>query len=275
MSKTLKCIVIQTGILIALLGGTGCKEKPVTVTAKAETAGLYPHGPLWGALWQQRAAEYKALCFQAYYTATLSLNELLKQPSKMPRAIVTDIDETVLDNSPYYVHQALNGEMYSDASWMEWTARVACDTVPGALSFLKYAASKGVKVFYITNRLEAERKITLENLQKWGFPDADDAHLTLKQTTSSKDERRNLVAAGHNIIMLLGDNLGDFATAFDKQTYENRDSLVVNGATQFGTRFIVLPNPMYGDWEEVLFKYGKDLSVAEKNEQLKKWVKNY
>jgi 5'-nucleotidase (lipoprotein e(P4) family) len=275
MSRAISRIILQAGILIALIGSTGCKEKQVVASTSKEDAGLYPHGPLWGALWQQRSGEYKALCLQAYYTATLSLNELLKQPAKRPLAIVTDIDETVLDNSPYYVHQALNGDMYTDSSWMVWTAKGDCDTVPGALSFLKYASKRGVKVFYITNRLEAERKVTLENLQKWGFPDADDAHLTLKETISSKDARRQLVAADHDIIMLLGDNLGDFATAFDKQTYENRDSLVVNGASQFGTRYIVLPNPMYGDWEEVLFKYGKGLTVEQKNEQLKKWVKNY
>lgn len=264
-------------LVLSIVVIMGCKQDTAVVSkaVPAEEAGLYPHGPLWGAMWQQRSAEYKALCFQAFYTAQFRLDQLLKQKYKRPVAIVTDIDETVLDNSPYYVKQALKGALYSDSSWMEWTALNDCDTVPGALAFLKYASQRGVKIFYITNRLEAERKVTLDNLKKWGFPDATDPHITLKKEVSSKDSRRKEVAKDHEILLLLGDNLGDFATFFDKQTYERRDSLVVNEAANFGSRFIVLPNPMYGDWEEVLFEYKNALSVEEKNKAFRKTVRSF
>lgn len=216
---------------------------------------LVPYGPTFAALWQQRAAEYKALCFQAYNIARVRLNEDLQRGSDKPMAIVTDIDETVLDNSPYTVHTAIKGESYSEKSWAEWTSKAIADTVPGALSFLQYAASKGVHVYYITNRGESERAATLQNLQRWNFPDADNEHLVLKTTTSSKEARRQHLAQTHQIILLMGDNLGDFAAIFDKQPVDKRDEVTKQAAAEFGNRFIVLPNPMYGDWLPAMFQY--------------------
>lgn len=216
---------------------------------------LVPYGPAFAALWQQRSAEYKALCFQAYNFARLRLNEDLQRGSSKPMAIVTDIDETVLDNSPYNVHVALKGENYSDKTWQEWTSKAIADTVPGALSFLKYAAGKGVHVYYITNRSEAERAVTLQNLQRWNFPDADNEHLIPKTSTSSKEDRRLAVAKTHEIILLMGDNLGDFSAIFEKQPADKRDAATKQSAAEFGNRFIVLPNPMYGDWLPALFQY--------------------
>jgi 5'-nucleotidase (lipoprotein e(P4) family) len=233
------------------------------------------YGPAWAALWQQRSAEYKALCFQAYTIAKEKLDGYLSQQNNKPTAIVTDVDETVLDNSPYTVHQSLKGELYSDSTWKEWTAREVCDTVPGAVSFLKYAASRGVQVFYITNRLEAERNPTLANLQKWDFPFANNEHLLMKTKTSSKDERRASVAAHYDILLFMGDNLGDFSGIFDHQSYQKRDSLVEANAASFGQRFIVLPNAMYGEWQGALLEYNYRLSKEDQNKVLMKWLKNY
>jgi predicted secreted acid phosphatase len=50
------------------------------------------------------------------------------------------------------------------------------------------------------------------------LPITDNAHLFLRQTTSSKEERRQNIAATNSIVMLLGDNLGDFSYLFDKIT---------------------------------------------------------
>jgi 5'-nucleotidase (lipoprotein e(P4) family) len=234
-----------------------------------------PYGPAFAALWQQRAAEYKALCFQAYNIARMRLNEDLQQTADKPMAIVTDIDETVLDNSPYTVHTALKGEGYNDKSWMEWTGKAIADTVPGALSFLQYAAEKGVHVYYITNRSEAERTATLQNLQRWHFPDADNDHLILKTTTSSKEARRLQVAQTHKIILLMGDNLSDFAAIFDKQPLEQREQVTKQSAAEFGNRFIVLPNPMYGDWLPAMFQYNYKQSTQQIDSALTKQLKDY
>ena len=252
-----------------------CNASKQTIQSSVASAQLTNYGPAWAALWQQHAAEYKALCFQAYNIARLMLNEYASQPHEKPLAVVTDIDETVLDNSPYSVHQSLKGLGYDDSSWMQWTAKVDCDTVPGALFFLQYAASKNVEIFYVTNRLQAERNATVANLKKWNFPNADTNHVLLKTITSSKDERRNAVAANHSILLFLGDNLGDFAGIFDTKSDEQRRKLAINSAAEFGNRFIVLPNVMYGEWLNALINYQYQQTQQQQSNILIKLMKNY
>lgn len=250
-----------------------CKvQQPATRTAAPS---LVTQGPLWGAVWQQKASEYKALCYQAYNTAKFQLDLALQQSYKKPVAVVTDIDETVLDNSPYQVHIAMKNEEYADASWIGWTKRVDCDTVPGALNFFQYARSKGVAVYYITNRLEEERSQTLKDLQRWSFPDATNDHLILKTAGSGKGPRRDIVSQTHEIIMLFGDNLSDFSAAFDKQPTDTRNEQTRSNAALFGTRFIVLPNAMYGDWEGMLYQYQHQLSPAAKDSIIIQGLKKY
>lgn len=266
----IKC---SSAILVCLLLFS-CKVQR-NIAALPNTPSLVTQGPLWGAVWQQKASEYKALCFQAYNVARIQLDEILKTPHDHPLAVVTDIDETILDNSPYQVHSALRNEEYSDSSWMVWTQRVDCDTVPGGLSFFRYAKSRGVDVFYITNRLEEEREQTLKELQRWGFPDASNDHLILKTAGSGKEPRRAIVAKTHQIVMLFGDNLSDFSAAFDKQPLDKRNDATRHNAAQFGTRFIVLPNVMYGDWEGALYNYRNTLPVLQKDSIIVGGLKKY
>lgn len=253
-----------------------CSAKKHAVSTAKSTASATVSAPVSGKvmanIWMQRSAEYKALCFQAYNIAHLSLDQSLTQTSAKPRAIVTDIDETVLDNSPHDMSEALAGKDFDLKTWKAWTAKAAADTIPGAASFLKYAASKGVEVFYITNRDEDERTGTLKNLQKFNLPNADNEHLLLKQTTSSKETRRNQVLQNHEIIILLGDNLADFSALFDHKNYEERLQNTQQQAAAFGKKFIVLPNPAYGDWESVLYQYNYQLKAAQKDSVLKKWA---
>lgn len=223
-------------------------------------------------LWMQRSAEYKALCFQAYNLAHLRLDLALNQPFAKPKVIITDIDETVLDNSPHDMAEALEGKDFDLKTWKAWTAKAAADTICGAGSFLKYAASKNIEVFYITNRDENERAGTLKNLQKFNLPNADDAHLLLKQTTSSKEIRRDQVLKNHDVILFLGDNLNDFSAMFERKTYEERLQNAENNQAGFGSRFIVLPNPAYGDWENALYRYNYQLKATQKDSVLKKWA---
>jgi 5'-nucleotidase (lipoprotein e(P4) family) len=265
---------VAAGVLFAMVFFTACRSTKLS-TKNSDRNSMVIKGPLWGAVWQQRASEYRALCYQAYNIARVRLDMILQQQHSKPIAIVTDIDETVLDNSPYEAHRALQDSAYSDETWMEWTARVECDTIPGALSFLKYAALKGVKVFYITNRLEAERNPTLKDLQRWNFPDAQHDHLFLKQTTSGKEQRRSIVASDHEIVLLLGDNLSDFSAVFDKKPVDERNARTLDNAALFGDRFIVLPNAMYGDWEAALYNYSYQLSDSQKDSVIKKQLKTY
>jgi 5'-nucleotidase (lipoprotein e(P4) family) len=199
----------------------------------------------------QNAAEYRALCYQAYNTASQRLENKLasirRTPDAKPWAVVVDIDETVLDNSPYQGRQALQGGQFPEG-WTDWCNRAQAQAVPGALDFLKLVDSKGIAVFYITNRRTAEREGTLRNLRGLGFPQVQEDRFFFRTDESDKTRRREKVSATHDILMLCGDNLGDFNGVFDKQSiasrYQSTDSL----RRYFGETWIVLPNPMYGDW---------------------------
>ncbi len=231
-------------------------------------------GKIYATAYQQRSAEYRALCFQAFNIAHERVDEIAIAKTEKPKAIVTDIDETILNNSPYEAHQTLQGKDYNYNAWLEWSAMIKADTVPGALTFLKYAASKGIEIFYITNRSEKERAFTLQNLQKFNFPNSDSAHLFPSKGSSSKEERRQNIAASHSIVMLLGDNLGDFSFLFDKKNLDERLQNVNSVGAEFGKRFIVLPNPVYGDWENALYNY-QPLTPAQKDSVIKSSLYKY
>lgn len=232
-------------------------------------------GKIYATAYQQRAAEYRALCYQAYNIARLRIDEDLKKHSDKPKAVITDIDETLLNNSAFEAHQVLQGKDYESAAWYDWSSRIAADTVPGSLDFFRYAASKGIVVFYVTNRSERERAFTLKNLQKFNFPDADSVHLFLMQNTSSKESRRQAIEANYTVVMLLGDNLGDFSSFFDKKTVEQRNDNVNALKSEFGNKFIALPNPVYGDWESSLYQYNYSLAPAQKDSVIKASLYSY
>ncbi|QJD97468.1 5'-nucleotidase, lipoprotein e(P4) family [Mucilaginibacter robiniae] len=256
---------------LALLAACSTARKTIITPTNASIANS---GKVWASLWQQRSAEYHALCFQAYNIAKLRLDEIIKQSPGKPYAIVTDIDETVLDNSPYDVQRAVHNQDYDAATWKQWTALAQCDTVAGAPSFFKYAASKGVTVFYITNRDEDERTGTLKNLQRYQMPYADNEHLLLKTGSSSKESRRQQVLKNYTIALLCGDNLPDFDAAYDSHPAElNRQAATVNLLSKFGSRYIILPNPSYGDFEGALFHYNYKLSPMQKDSIIKANIK--
>ncbi len=235
----------------------------------------YGKAKLFMAAYQQKAAEYRALCYQAYNAAQWQLETLVKNKSSKPFAIMTDIDETVLDNSPYQVHQSLLGKDFDNTTWHEWTARGDADTVPGSLHFFQYAASLGVEIFYVTNRDMAEKESTLNNLKRYGFPFADYEHLKLKSTTSSKIPRRDSIMMTHQLIMQVGDNLNDLNGGFEKKNIEQRFKLADQLSHEFGASLIVIPNPSYGEWENAMFNYKFNLTPAQKDSVLKSILRSY
>jgi 5'-nucleotidase (lipoprotein e(P4) family) len=159
--------------------------------------------------------------------------------------------------------------------WDEWMNQSNAQPVPGALEFLKTAKAKDVDVFYITNRREKYRKQTLKNLQVLDFPDAVDDHLMLRSEASSKKQRRDKVAQTHNIIMLIGDNLNDFSEIFEQKNIPERFDLTDKMMKEFGSRFIVLPNAMYGEWEGALYNYDYNVSEAAKYEMRKRQLTGF
>ena len=252
----------------ALLLGSCCATKTTAVAQapKAESE-LIANGKLWASFIQQNAAEYEALCLQAFNIAKFRLDEALAQKGSKPLAIVTDIDETFLDNSPLEAYCAKQGLSFSQEAWEEWTALGDAKPLAGALEFFQYADSKGVAVFYITNRLEKEREGTAKNLRKYHFPLPSDSRLILRTAERSKENRRLQVAKDYDIVLLLGDNLLDLSKDFDDRTQEGRSQAVHQNREAFGKRFIVLPNFSYGDWEGAA--YGNKYSIpAEQKESI-------
>lgn len=240
------------------------------------TSSTVNNGKLWASLWQQRAAEYKALCFQAYNLATLRISEAVKHHTKgsKPLAVITDIDETLLNNSPEDARGALHDQDFDSKAWKKWTKKGIADTVSGAPAFFKYASKKGVTVFYITNRDTDERMGTLKNLQRYHLPNADPAHLLLKTTSSSKESRRQDVLKKYNVVLLCGDNLADFDALYDNTPDEKkRGNATQKLKQQFGNKYIVLPNPSYGDWESALFHFNYKLTQAQKDSIIRSVIK--
>src|SRR3954466_10949424 len=94
-------LLLLPGLLICLLFCQQAKAQQQPLSSITNS------GKVWALLYQQRAAEYRALCFQAYNLAKLRLDVAIKVHGKKPLAVVTDIDETVLDNSPYDAARAI------------------------------------------------------------------------------------------------------------------------------------------------------------------------
>ena len=179
-----------------------------------------------------------------------------------------DIDETVLDNSPYQAYQIENKKNFNQEDWNKWTRLAQAEPIAGALNFLNFTKNNGVEIFYVSNRSEAERVPTLENLQKKSFPYADNNHLILKTDKSSKESRRQKLSEKYNIVLFFGDNLSDFS---DIYYYNNEGKTssekVLEHPELFGSKFIILPNAMYGDWESSMYKKNTDKKLS--NEQVK------
>jgi 5'-nucleotidase (lipoprotein e(P4) family) len=204
-------------------------------------------------LYHQKAPEYKALCYQAYNLATVRINQLTKKNTgEKPMAVILDLDETVLDNSPYEAKMVLENIHYP-TGWGEWCELAQAEGTPGAVEFIVHARNLGVEVFFITNRKEEVREATKRNLANIGLPGLEDKNLLMRTTTSEKASRRAQVGNTHEIILLVGDNLNDFSDIFEVNKREQRMDKMHFLKKNFGEKFIILPNPMYGDWEQELY----------------------
>jgi 5'-nucleotidase (lipoprotein e(P4) family) len=216
-------------------------------------------------LWLRQAGEARALQYQAFNLAKLRLDIALKHyKGKKPLAVVVDIDETVLDNNQSYAREILANRSYTSASWTAWVKEQRAIPIPGARDFLQYADKRGVAVFYLSNRKQQqEQEPTYENLRAFGFP-IERSRLLFRTDTSSKKTRRNIVDQTHHIVLLMGDNLSDFSSVFDKQSVTVRNHAVDQNRNRFGNDFIVLPNSIYGDWETAFYDHKNSLSESEK-----------
>ena len=216
-------------------------------------------------LFTQQSAEYRALCYQAYHLAEMRLLQL-KDSLPERAAVVLDLDETVLDNSPYTAWQIQSGNPYSKATWAKWVALGKAEAVPGAKQFLAFADSLGIELYYVSNRDTSGLKATMKNMANLGLPQVEANHFFLKSTTSDKTERRQQIAdMGAHTVLFIGDNLGDFKHAFDDVSNEKRKATIDRLSHEVGTQFIALPNALYGEWEGAVYSYDWGLSDQQRD----------
>ena len=227
-------------------------------------------------LWYQHSAEMRAIYYQSFQLAELRVKQMQENYDGVkPLAVVVDIDETMLDNSPSEGRNILEGERYSKERWMEWTELASAKPLPGSLEFAAFLEDHGVELFYISNRSVDELDATIKNLVKHNFPFADKEHVFLKSDTSSKKSRREKVADKYEIALLVGDNLGDFSEIFDDRSDLMGKNLVDKYKKQFGERFIVLPNPIYGSWTKATYGSTSGLSPKEISEKRRGFITDY
>lgn len=216
-------------------------------------------------LWYQKSAEMRALYYQGFNMAKISLDNKLKNSVPgFKNAVVLDIDETVLDNSPYEAMMIEKGLPYSIKTWKEWTKLAVAKPTPGVVDFLNYAKSKGVELFFVTNRDFNDRDVTIENMKKDKIPNADTTHLLLSKGLSDKTDRYNIIGGKYKILLTIGDNLRDYKEIFGNRKVNYGLNMADSLKNHFGDDFIMLPNPMYGDWEKAIYS-GKYPSEVEKN----------
>lgn len=228
---------------------------------------------LYSTAWFQKAGEAKALQYQAFNLATQKIASQLKTKSKLPRAVVFDIDETVLDNSPYQA-KAIDEKFEYPHLWKEWIASGNCLAIPGAKEFLQFLDQHKITIFYISNRKLNQMESTFENLKRVGFPVLKE-NILLRDKTLNKSERRSVVLAHYNVLLYMGDNLTDFPGFDDVTSWDDRNERVVKNQSLFGDKFIVLPNPVYGDWMNILIDNKYELSVEERNQMVIKKLQSF
>ena len=259
--------IILTAGLCLLMAGCTPREPATPAAAVAETPRQNSdEESVMAVLFQQQSAEYRALCLQAYHLAKARLQEALKKNSKMPLAVVTDLDETALDNGPEYAWMYRHNATFEPKQWNEWCNMKKADSIPGSVSFFKFADAQKVEIYYVSNRDTSQLAATMENMKKLGFPQLDKSHFLFKDSKeSSKESRRMSIAKNHNIVLLLGDNLNDFAALFEGQSISDRKTDVDKTAAEWGEKYIVLPNAIYGEWENALYDYKHGLSIGQKD----------
>lgn len=270
---------VAFGISVAVAVTAACATAP---RAEPPDAAAWPTADLDAVLWVQTAEEYEAAALQAYAAAEAALERALADSSwtaalvqtgayaTLPPAVIVDVDETVLDNSPFDARMILEGGAFDPDAWAGWVDAAEAEPVPGALEFLREAARRGVTVFYVTNRdAPRQEEGTRRNLERAGFPLGSDRDVVLlrgerEEWTSDKSSRRAAVAGEFRVLLVIGDDLGDFLPAL--LPLEEREGLARRHADRWGERWILLPNPMYGSWESALWGNRSGLSPAEQLE---------
>ena len=229
--------------------------------AETETMGL---------LWMRTSAEYRALAYQGYNVAMNAVKMAVTDPShqRKPLAIVLDADETVVDNTKLMGESIVNGNGRFDAPW--WRQAVyqgKSQAMPGAVEFLNEVHKQGVEIFYVSNRYApVNLDVTIQNFKELGFPSIDKDHVLLFEKDSDKQPRFDMIAKKYYVVVYMGDNAGDFPIGTKGKTLAERNGIIDAHKEDFGTTFVVFPNPAYGSWVSALAKGYQNLSPEEQKQ---------
>ncbi|AIY84651.1 5'-nucleotidase, lipoprotein e(P4) family [Clostridium baratii str. Sullivan] len=247
----------------------------VTTSSEATNRDLV-NGNILAVAWQQNSGEVNALRYQAYNSAMNYVDKLVKEKTTKPYAVTLDIDETIIDNSPHAGYEIKNSDPYSSENFNKWIQKADAKAIPGAKEFTDYAKSKGIEVFYVSNRKEdIHLDATIKNMKKLGFVNSDKEHILLKTNDSDKAPRWNKIEEKYNLAMYCGDNLGDFPNGYYNKSNEERNKIVKEQSEYFGSKYIVLPNPVYGDFENAIYSYNLNKTPSEKIQDRLNSIKSF
>ncbi len=236
-------------------------------------------------LWQQASAEYEAVCLETYQAAKRMLLAALPDRSwtaapeqrgdfsKLPPAVILDIDETILDNSPFAAYLVKQGIPFNRDLWFEWAKRAQAKAIPGALDFVRYAHKLGIFIFYVTNRDHELERATRENLRRLGFPVDQKPDTILSRNekpgwTRDKTSRRRFIAGRYRVLFLFGDDLNDFVSTAGLSVGA-RKKRAARYRRYWGTRWFILPNPVYGSWQRALYSSPRDARAKKLQEEFR------
>lgn len=249
------------------------------------------HSNLNSTLWALTSAEYEAATQTIYesakqqlaqakadttWTAALEQKQDLNDPSVsagLIPAVILDIDETVLNNARYQAQLIRDNRTHDRDLWDDWVAERRATVLGGVIEYIREAKRQSIAVIYLTNRACRKRSgsdapcpqriDTIVNLQEAGLPPLglDDLVLLRNQQPGwdrDKSTRRAFVCGKYRILQILGDNLGDFAPGEGGPgaTPAERRAATAQYQDKWGSKWFMLPNPMYGPWFMVL---GRDL----------------
>jgi len=200
--------------------------------------------------WFRSSAEYPAITLSTYLLATRAVTAAAEGREKDSWAVVLDADETVLDNSVFQRNLVNEGGPFSEERWATFVRTHSSIPVPGAKAFLETVRALGGRIAIVTNRWNNLCEDTRENFRLQGLPfDA----ILCREDTGDKNPRFESAASGaafgdqkrREVLAFLGDNIQDFPRM--QQSLRNEGE---SAYADFGQRFFVLPNPMYGSWQQ-------------------------
>ncbi len=237
-----------------------------------------PYRGLDANLYMQTSAEYRAVCYQTFVLAELRLRQAITTSPKDSRkmVVVMDLDETVVDNGGFQTWMLRNGRAYDQSMFDRWEefGGDQVSLIPGAKEFILTAESLGVTVVHISNRNDRFREQTKRTLTRLGIPIHHDRELKLSTATSDKTSRRREVEQEDKcrILLYVGDNLRDFDESFRSpqltpdstpadlaQAIAARKKRVDATKANWGNKWIVIPNPAYGEWLKPLARGLRDI----------------